>query len=977
MTVSMPDGWRISLIYPARGLLQQYRLQQRVTFLCTRCDREKTSQRVAIVDGSWLSVMCNGCCGRLLATEEKTSLQPEKATHAPENASPTNNRADEFRKDVDRLAQLLRARAERRRLAYEDRKALKALAEKNVTVVALRYAELLAEGESLIARVRGVQSIRYRSDQVAKRLAEERGRVFRQLHGRHEEWLTLARASSTAPDYLDALVMRHLGGKPLRDALATALKRRGLRSGAIDVPTEDIWAWLAGSQLDAAYAEEALPAEVKALLRLDNQGFSRVLRADANETRPNDFLVHPAVVERWEAQSGRMYDKLRLARDEIAETLGTAAPGREGLRTDHLEAAVKACARAGARSVMAELLVKELRLRAVRFHRALPMQQLRAECLREAAAEIAGADPKLAALVESACADHRAQCPRVTDPHPCATCAHEVVSHVHAHQAGQTTEPTTVPTNAPGVERTPAVPEPPEKASAPSSAGSEPEAFICSGGRQHPAPAALAVVSADTVQGTPRFGYAWMTEDGDVQAGFGKSTEPGEGMIHVICKAALALGENVSRVRVVTRDAAAAAVVQHVLRTGTVPRDQARPLTEATISLLVELAVYRQHISVYADPCPRPHRGDEVARHFAALALAAADGPDGQRRLRVELEMVARSLGRGLGGQATRPDEEGDHALWVSGQEGGAIRREELAWRTALHRMHIDGGWCALPEPRKGEQWQEGALRLRMDHEESSRVPFVATQGVTLRRRGGQWELGGIRWPQDLTPGVIVTFRWRLDSNVIKARTTLLPQPECVDDVEFRHRYDAQVVTRESAPGSDQDREVPDLSDASWVLRTLRKLGYLSVDGVAMLAEPALIRNCMAVGMPRHLHDRVPKAVEQLLRAGRLERVEGSLDADGRPWYPPRPGHVRSDLLRYVPRVHALEVQRDVRDGWGGPRHEHWVAPFVRRLPLGAEASDGQMDAHRDAVRASEVVDRPLPQGYTFVRRHRRNGLPG
>jgi hypothetical protein len=48
------------------------------------------------------------------------------------------------------------------------------------------------------------------------------------------------------------------------------------------------------------------------------------------------------------------------------------------------------------------------------------------------------------------------------------------------------------------------------------------------------------------------------------------------------------------------------------------------------------------------------------------------------------------------------------------------------------------------------------------------------------------------------------------------------------------------------------------------------------------------------------------------------------------------------------------------------------VSGFVRRLPAGQQASDEQRELHQQAVRAKQVVNRPLPDGYTFVRPHRR-----
>jgi hypothetical protein len=99
-----------------------------------------------------------------------------------------------------------------------------------------------------------------------------------------------------------------------------------------------------------------------------------------------------------------------------------------------------------------------------------------------------------------------------------------------------------------------------------------------------------------------------------------------------------------------------------------------------------------------------------------------------------------------------------------------------------------------------------------------------------------------------------------------------------------------------NAPGSDQHGDVPGLSDANWVLRTLRILGYLSADGTATLAEAALIRNCLRLGMPASRAGRIGRAVGQLLRSGQLHRVTGSLDQHGRPWHPAQVGQRRVEV---------------------------------------------------------------------------------
>ncbi|MGA3563759.1 hypothetical protein [Melissospora conviva] len=320
----------------------------------------------------------------------------------------------------------------------------------------------------------------------------------------------------------------------------------------------------------------------------------------------------------------------------------------------------------------------------------------------------------------------------------------------------------------------------------------------------------------------------------------------------------------------------------------------------------------------------------------------------------------------------TRAGEEAEGAWWLDGEDSP---QGCLSWRAALYRMHLDGNWCPVPDGKALHDWTGRPLRLHFRHEGSAGPGAEHPQQVTLRRRGGQWELAGVSWPDNLLPGTYVILTWELHRNLVLAHTTLLSEPEQVDGLRYEHQYNAQVVTRQNAPGADQDRAVPDLSDLSWVLRTLRLLGYLDAKGEAILAEDALVRNCEEAGMPRRRLGGIEEAVEKLILAGHVTRVQGSVDPDGRPWYPPRPGSVRTPLLRYKPRVQALPRQSNpYGSGEGhGNRREHWVSGFVRRLPPGASPSEQQVEAHRQAVAAAEVMDRDLPPGYTFVRTHQRN----
>lgn len=56
--------------YPSRGRLCQFRFSKSVSYFCFHCGQNKTSKLIAIYDGDWDKMICNGCYGKLLSTYE-------------------------------------------------------------------------------------------------------------------------------------------------------------------------------------------------------------------------------------------------------------------------------------------------------------------------------------------------------------------------------------------------------------------------------------------------------------------------------------------------------------------------------------------------------------------------------------------------------------------------------------------------------------------------------------------------------------------------------------------------------------------------------------------------------------------------------------------------------------------------------------------------------------------------------------------
>lgn len=264
--------------------------------------------------------------------------------------------------------------------------------------------------------------------------------------------------------------------------------------------------------------------------------------------------------------------------------------------------------------------------------------------------------------------------------------------------------------------------------------------------------------------------------------------------------------------------------------------------------------------------------------------------------------------------------------------------------RMALWRADLDGGVCAAPEECVEALRDRPVVPVVLESSGRQVFPSALSHDV-------EWQFGGIVWPADIRPGVLVTVTWHpRAADEVVIRTTPLDEPVRIDGVDYHHEYDPKVVTREYGPVT---------SNRGRVLHAIRRQGRVFDDGSAALAESEVARWC---GLGRGAKGRflVRNAVDQLIREGFLMRVEGSLDPSGYPSYPAVAGQKPADLLFYAPMVDEVLIPG------GSDRPEHWVHGFVRKLPPGAQASEKQVTLHE------QVDPTPLEPGYTFVRRHPR-----
>jgi hypothetical protein len=285
--------------------------------------------------------------------------------------------------------------------------------------------------------------------------------------------------------------------------------------------------------------------------------------------------------------------------------------------------------------------------------------------------------------------------------------------------------------------------------------------------------------------------------------------------------------------------------------------------------------------------------------------------------------------------------------------------------RFALWRADLDGAVCAAPEQCVEVLRRRDAVTVVLEHRDRGITPARQVFESSLRQ-DVEWQFTDIVWPPDLRPGVLVTVAWQAAKDEIVVRTVALDEPVRIDGVEYFHEYDPKVVTREFVPGS---------SNRGQVLHAVRRHGRIFDDGSAVLAESGLAAQC-GLGRGARGSFLLRNAVDQLIREGYLTRVGGSVDSAGYPSYPAAHGQKPAEMLFYAPLMEPAPDagDADAADGDGSDRHDHWVDGFVRKLPPGAQPSEKQLTLHERAVQDDQISSGPLAPGYTFVKKHHRNG---
>jgi hypothetical protein len=288
-----------------------------------------------------------------------------------------------------------------------------------------------------------------------------------------------------------------------------------------------------------------------------------------------------------------------------------------------------------------------------------------------------------------------------------------------------------------------------------------------------------------------------------------------------------------------------------------------------------------------------------------------------------------------------------------------AVTDSQISWNQPLRLKHQLERCLPLPDAiaahMRGAGLSGTRLRLLLTHDGYALDPAESTQRAQAQL-AGRPGLEGVDWPLEFFPGIVLTCTWPRGAGLVRATSTLLEQPVTIDGEQIEHRYMPGILTREAAPGTPRRGQTgaTTLTLAQRVLRAVRRLGLLDIDGRAVLARSDLARAVYG----QHEHSGLGPVIEELVTSGRLHTVSGNPNLIG---YEP-------NIVAGTPRQagRALLERRYVR--------EQRVAGHVRQIA--GKASDDQRAAYReDRVRFGLVGPAELPStGYTYIRPFSRGG---
>ncbi|MEO3765383.1 hypothetical protein [Streptomyces sp. B5E4] len=302
-----------------------------------------------------------------------------------------------------------------------------------------------------------------------------------------------------------------------------------------------------------------------------------------------------------------------------------------------------------------------------------------------------------------------------------------------------------------------------------------------------------------------------------------------------------------------------------------------------------------------------------------------------------------------------------------------------VVYRQPLRLAHLAEGYVPLhplvAEELRPSNGRREVVWLAIEHRGPQSGEAGKAQKTFAEVTGRFPRLVGVTWPIDFFPGLILQFHWSRGSHTLRAATVPLQGPVRFGDRVLGHCYDARVLTREDAPGSDRHgNTAAGLAPRALVMRTVRRCGLLTSDGHALLDRDFLPRAVYGGVEPaRSQSAALESAVAALLDRKVLEPALGSRDPAGQPHYPARPAEPAIPLIGYRPPVVRVPRPWGTNDPQENMRGVQYVPGHLRRLLPGCSPSDTQKEAFREHCRLLGKADGwELPDGYTFVTQYTR-----
>ncbi len=320
------------------------------------------------------------------------------------------------------------------------------------------------------------------------------------------------------------------------------------------------------------------------------------------------------------------------------------------------------------------------------------------------------------------------------------------------------------------------------------------------------------------------------------------------------------------------------------------------------------------------------------------------------------------------------------------------VTDSQISWTQPLRLRHQLQDRLPLPASVASQmRATDGPARLRLllTHDGYDLDPTQAQQEIRTELYGPTPELGGIDWPLEFFPGIILTCTWPRGGSVVRATSTLLEAPVTVDGYEIEHRYDLSILTRDTAPGAptrdsagagSSTGAAGTLTLAERVMRAVRRLGLLDPQGRAVLARTHLPAAVYGTGA-RNSAATAALDTAVMLDAGDLRADTAAETSSGRLQYPADPALTQCPVLVYAPQVITGPPRPPRRPGIVAldPRFLRGSTDVTGHLRyighLGWEATDTARASYRaDRARFGLVGPAELPVGYTYVSPFHRGG---